>query len=143
MMTTLERPRTIAALTELLGGTDQGLTSTTSLTGLADDSRRVEAGHVFFARRGSEADGATFAADAVSRGAVVIVAEDELGADLPVLRVASVDEALERAADAWYGRPQDDLDLLHRPAQVQRLPHGQARELPRPRVERKQARPSS
>ena len=112
MMTTLERPRTIAALTELLGGTDQGLTSTTSLTGLADDSRRVEAGHVFFARRGSEADGATFAADAVSRGAVVIVAEDELGADLPVLRVASVDEALERAADAWYGRPQDDLDLL-------------------------------
>ena len=113
MMTTLERPRTLGALQSLLGvAAPAAFDAARTVAGLADDSRRVEPGFVFFARRGSQADGAVFAADAVARGAVLVVSEDEAHGSLPWLQVPKADDALRLAADAWYGRPQDALDLL-------------------------------
>jgi len=47
-----------------------------AVTGIAYDSRRVEPGEVFVALRGQHADGTTFAAQAVDRGAVVIVSQE-------------------------------------------------------------------
>ena len=113
MMAALTRPRTQRDLCELLAApvTDASAQAV-ALTGLEDDSRRVAAGNVFFARRGSIVDGAAFARDALARGAVLVVSESDLPADVPSLRVADVDVALRTAADAWYGRPQDALDLL-------------------------------
>ncbi len=113
MMAALARPRTLSDLVELLAASpSSGLDIATPVAGLADDSREVEPGFVFFARRGSQADGATYARDAVNRGAVAVVTQDAVDAELPALVVADVDAALVRAADAWYGRPQDDLALV-------------------------------
>ena len=53
------------------------------LAGLALDSRRVEPGYLFAALSGSKADGARFIADAVTRGAVAILAAPD--AALPPL----------------------------------------------------------
>jgi UDP-N-acetylmuramoyl-L-alanyl-D-glutamate--2,6-diaminopimelate ligase len=82
------------------------------VTGLCDDSREAARGSAFFARLGTRADGREFARAAVAAGAGVVVATDAVGADVPTLLVPDVDVALREAADAWYGRPQDALDLV-------------------------------
>lgn len=105
-------PRTLSELAHLLGGALRGAAPGARLAGLSDDSRSVLAGEAFFARPGSKVDGAAFAADAVRRGAAVVVSEEDLPASLPLLRVGDAAEALRLAADAWYGRPQDGLDLV-------------------------------
>jgi UDP-N-acetylmuramoyl-L-alanyl-D-glutamate--2,6-diaminopimelate ligase len=51
------------------------------VTGLTADSRVVEPGNLFFALAGVKTDGARFAAQAASRGAVAIVAA--LNSELP------------------------------------------------------------
>lgn len=113
MMSALARPRRAGDLAELLrAAPTPAFAPDRPLAGLADDSRRVRAGEAFFARRGSTTDGAAFAWDAVARGAVLVVAESELPPELPALRVADAAAALRAAADAWYGRPQDDLELV-------------------------------
>ncbi len=44
------------------------------IAGAAEDSRKVTAGDLFVARAGTKADGTKFIAEAISRGAVAIVA---------------------------------------------------------------------
>jgi UDP-N-acetylmuramoyl-tripeptide--D-alanyl-D-alanine ligase len=68
------------------------------------DSRLVEHGSVFFALPGEATDGALFAADAVGRGAVLVVAEHELEVDAAVLVVADGVKALARLAAAVVAR---------------------------------------
>ncbi len=107
------RPLTLGALRALLDSVQlTGATVDTEITGLADDSRKVRPGSVFFARRGSTLDGERFAADAVASGAAVVVSEGPLSEGIPTLRVRDVDEALRIAADAWYGVPQASLLLV-------------------------------
>ena len=107
--------RTAAArtLARLLG--DAGLPdprpglSDPSVTGVASDSRRVQPGDVFVAVRGV-LDGARFAAEAVRRGAIAVVAASEdqnLG--VPWIRVASERHALADLAAEIHGRPSAKL----------------------------------
>lgn len=112
MMAALDRPRTADALCHLLRAEHHALEGAAPLTGLADDSRRVEAGTVFFARRGSQDDGSRFIADARSRGAAVVVAEQDPADGGPTLLVRDVAAALRAAADAWYDAPQHALGLV-------------------------------
>jgi UDP-N-acetylmuramoyl-L-alanyl-D-glutamate--2,6-diaminopimelate ligase len=113
MMAALARPRTVQELAEVLDVPVPALLEApVFVEELADDSRLVAPGTVFFARRGSEVDGLRFVQAAVEAGAVAVVAATEVRTRVPVLRVHDVDVALRRAADAWYGRPQDALDLV-------------------------------
>ncbi|MEZ5988092.1 MAG: UDP-N-acetylmuramoyl-L-alanyl-D-glutamate--2,6-diaminopimelate ligase [Planctomycetota bacterium] len=80
--------------------------------GLADDSRRVEQGTLFFAVPGLRHDGAAFAAEAVARGACAVVAERALDLPVPVFVVPSVRRAVARLADAWYGEPSRRLCVV-------------------------------
>ena len=67
------RPATAADLARLLGAAQvDPRTASVTLGGLADDSREVVAGDVFFARPGSRARGRDFVADARARGAVLV-----------------------------------------------------------------------
>ncbi|MDP2733459.1 MAG: UDP-N-acetylmuramoyl-L-alanyl-D-glutamate--2,6-diaminopimelate ligase, partial [Hoeflea sp.] len=77
-----------------------------TVTGLSADSRAVEPGNVFFALTGVKTDGARFALQAVTSGAVAIVAAAD--ADLsevavPVLRARDPRLALARMAAAFFG----------------------------------------
>jgi len=79
------------------------------ITGLSSDSRRVAAGHLFFALPGVKADGAAFVADAIKRGAVgVVVSREVVSADIgvPVMEVDDPRRALALAAARFYaGQP--------------------------------------
>jgi UDP-N-acetylmuramoyl-L-alanyl-D-glutamate--2,6-diaminopimelate ligase len=86
------------------------------VVGVQQDSRRVQQGDLFVARKGAHADGATFAEDAARRGAVaVLVGRAEvasLGADLPRIVVDDVAVALAHAAAAVYGHPAFGLEIV-------------------------------
>ena len=72
------------------------------IASLALDSRKVGPRSLFFAVPGTHADGLNFAADAVSRGAIAIVAERMPDRDLgaPVIVVRDARLAVAQAAAA-------------------------------------------
>ncbi|MBI5524794.1 MAG: UDP-N-acetylmuramoyl-L-alanyl-D-glutamate--2,6-diaminopimelate ligase [Deltaproteobacteria bacterium] len=76
------------------------------ISGLAYDSRAVEPGFAFFALPGTKADGASFVAEALARGAAAVLAgrPGDCGA-AALLVVSDTRRALALAAANWYGRP--------------------------------------
>jgi UDP-N-acetylmuramoyl-L-alanyl-D-glutamate--2,6-diaminopimelate ligase len=78
------------------------------------DSRDVSAGSVFVALRGLKADGAAFARDAISRGAVAVIAETPApeGLSVPWIQVSDARLALAALAAAFFGNPSDELVLV-------------------------------
>jgi UDP-N-acetylmuramoyl-L-alanyl-D-glutamate--2,6-diaminopimelate ligase len=85
-----------------------------NVSGIADDSRRVERGDCFVAVPGFKADARRFVAEALERGARLIVTE---GAAPPIAGAATVlvpsaRAALGRLADVYYGHPSRDLTLV-------------------------------
>lgn len=84
------------------------------VTGVSDDSRRVGPGECFVAVPGFRRDGRRFAADAVARGAALIVTEgaplDGLAA--PQVLVPSARVALGRVAAAYWGHPSRALTVV-------------------------------
>jgi len=84
------------------------------VTGIAHDSRGVSPGRVFVAIRGHRADGATFAADAVARGAVAVVAETAAPAGITVPWLATSDAryALAELSAILHDRPSETLTVV-------------------------------
>ncbi len=82
--------------------------------GLAYDSRCVTPGMIFFALPGARVDGARFAAQAVSQGAVAVVTESDapLPSGIPPTRGDSARLARARAAAAFHGHPSRALRLI-------------------------------
>jgi len=72
---------------------------------LAYDAREVPRDSLFFCVPGARADGHEFAAEALERGAVALVAERRLELDAPQVVVPSVRTAMPRAAVQFFGDP--------------------------------------
>ena len=70
--------------------------------GLASDSREVKPGYLFAALPGARADGAAFIPDAVSRGAVAVLARPEARADAEKLGVRFIADENPRARLAHF-----------------------------------------
>ena len=86
------------------------------VAGIAYDSRDVVPGSIFVALKGVKADGARFAADAAKRGAVAIVSEGAVPADVPAgplwITVRNARAALAELAAVFFGRPSEQLTLI-------------------------------
>jgi UDP-N-acetylmuramoyl-L-alanyl-D-glutamate--2,6-diaminopimelate ligase len=82
------------------------------ITGLTADSRRVEPGMLYCAVRGAAQDGHAFVGAARARGATAALVEQEQPVDLPQILVRDGRRAAAAAAQAWYGRPATQLDLI-------------------------------
>src|SRR5260370_11238390 len=78
---------------------------------LAYDTRAVDPGAVFFCVPGARADGHDFAAEAVERGAVALVVERSLDVSVPQFFVPDARIAMAAAADAFFARPTEDLQV--------------------------------
>jgi UDP-N-acetylmuramoyl-L-alanyl-D-glutamate--2,6-diaminopimelate ligase len=79
------------------------------------DSRRSKPGTLFLALPGEHVDGARFAADAVARGAVAVVAQSAAPVpafDVPWIRVDNARSAAARVARECWGRPDAALTLV-------------------------------
>jgi UDP-N-acetylmuramoyl-L-alanyl-D-glutamate--2,6-diaminopimelate ligase len=90
----------------------------TRVYGVHHDSRAVAPGDLFVARKGANADGARFAADARDKGASAILCERgtlETSIGVPLLLVDTADavaSALAHAAAAVYGHPAFSLEII-------------------------------
>lgn len=84
------------------------------LTGLTFRSQDVRPGFVFFALKGANADGNRFVADAVARGAVMVVSSVPAEQPCPVLYYQSddIDRDMADAAYEFYGRPSDAMKMI-------------------------------
>lgn len=96
---------------ELQGARVQGDPST-RVEDLRHDSREVQPGDLFAARRGQRDDGARFAHDAVARGAVAVLADRPLEVAAPVLVVRDVEQAMAFAASHVWGHPSWTVDVV-------------------------------
>ncbi|MDQ3689257.1 MAG: UDP-N-acetylmuramoyl-L-alanyl-D-glutamate--2,6-diaminopimelate ligase [Chloroflexota bacterium] len=103
----------LGALTDVIGPERVSGLPVGEVTGLAYDSRRVAPGTLFFAVPGVHVDGHEYAAEAVRAGAIGLVVERELPAvTVPQLVVDRTRRALADAADAWFGRPSEQLTVI-------------------------------
>jgi UDP-N-acetylmuramoyl-L-alanyl-D-glutamate--2,6-diaminopimelate ligase len=94
-------------LAALLPEDNAGAFADVEVTGLAFDSRKAAKGSLFFAIAGAKADGAHFAKQAVSAGAVAVAAEralDDLPSGVAFVRVKNVRRALALAASRFFPR---------------------------------------
>ncbi|MBQ8032385.1 MAG: hypothetical protein IJ266_00260, partial [Elusimicrobiaceae bacterium] len=84
-----------------------------SVTGLTFRSQDVQAGAVFFALKGANADGNLFIPDAVNKGACLIVSAQPAAQDYGVAFFHSpdIDKDMADAAYEFYGRPSDTLHM--------------------------------
>ena len=77
-----------------------------AVTGVSDDSRRVQTGYVFVAYPGVAMDGHRFIADAVSRGAAAVVCErPQAGLGVPQIVVPNGRQAFAYLCAAWHDFP--------------------------------------
>lgn len=79
------------------------------------DSRKVEAGSLFVATKGTAADGHQYITTAIEKGAVAVVCED-LPADptpnVTYIKVENSSDVLGKMASAWYGFPSSKMTLV-------------------------------
>jgi UDP-N-acetylmuramoyl-L-alanyl-D-glutamate--2,6-diaminopimelate ligase len=80
------------------------------------DSRKVQAGALFFALHGAKADGNAFVRDAIGRGATAIASEDnppaEISGSVAWIRVREARKALAATAANFFGHPANALKLV-------------------------------
>jgi UDP-N-acetylmuramoyl-L-alanyl-D-glutamate--2,6-diaminopimelate ligase len=81
---------------------------------LAYDSRQVEAGALFVALKGLKASGADFAADAIARGAVAVVADQPpaVAGALPWIDVSDARAAMAALAAEFHGHPSRSMSVV-------------------------------
>jgi len=83
---------------------------------VACDSRKVEAGTLFFALHGAKVDGNAFVRDAIAKGAVAIASEENppsaLPEGVPWIRVREARKALAITAANFFGHPTEGLQLV-------------------------------
>jgi UDP-N-acetylmuramoyl-L-alanyl-D-glutamate--2,6-diaminopimelate ligase len=95
-------------------GTREGERGRLVISGVAHDSRRVTAGQVFVALRGQHADGVAYAAQAIERGAMAVVAEQPAAQpfDVPWIVVSDARVALAVLAAASAGDPSHAMQVV-------------------------------
>lgn len=85
------------------------------ITGVDIDSRRVGAGHLFVAMKGTQTDGHAYIGKAIDQGAAAILCEDmpeETKDGVTYVQVKSTEDAVGEAATTFYGDPSRKLRLL-------------------------------
>jgi UDP-N-acetylmuramoyl-L-alanyl-D-glutamate--2,6-diaminopimelate ligase len=85
-----------------------------AVTGIAHDSRAVSAGAIFVAIRGQRSDGATFAAQAVARGALAVIAETPAPPEAGAIWIRTTDArlALAELSAIFFDRPSERLTVV-------------------------------
>jgi UDP-N-acetylmuramoyl-L-alanyl-D-glutamate--2,6-diaminopimelate ligase len=81
---------------------------------LTHDSRQVGRGDLFVALKGLKSAGTDFAADAISRGAVAVVADEPSARrpDVPWVVVTDARQAMARLAAEFYGHPSHAMRVV-------------------------------
>lgn len=110
----IPKPRSLLELLAAAGARPGGPVTDREIRQLADDSRKVQPGALFVAVRGPGTDGHRFVEQAVKRGAVAVLAEEEVETppEVAQVRVAATRPLLGPLAGAFFGAPSERLRLV-------------------------------
>jgi UDP-N-acetylmuramoyl-L-alanyl-D-glutamate--2,6-diaminopimelate ligase len=106
---------TLGELAKVLGAARVRGDANVVVTGVRQDSRRVESGELFAVRAGARTNGWNYVGDAIARGAIALMSDSEpkdAALSVPVIVVADVRDAIARAAHFVYGDPTRSLDVV-------------------------------
>ncbi len=95
--------------TTIIGNTD------IDITDVNIDSRRIAAGHLFVAMKGTQTDGHQYIGKAIAQGATATLCEDlpeEKVAGVTYVQVASAEDVVGKVATTFYGNPSEKLKLV-------------------------------
>lgn len=87
----------------------------TEISGIVFDSRKVTAGALYIAVMGVATDGHAFIANAVDRGASVVVCEifpEQFKENITYIKVKNSAKTLGKLASNFYGNPSENLQLI-------------------------------
>lgn len=87
----------------------------TEISGIVFDSRKVSAGALYIAVKGVVTDGHAFIANAVDKGASVVVCEifpEQLKENITYIKVKNSAKTLGQLASNFYGNPSENLQLI-------------------------------
>jgi len=79
-----------------------------NVSALSFDSREIDYGNVFFALKGNKKDGRDFISEAKSRGAKLILSEENIQ-DISVIQVDNLRDYMGKVASRFYGDPSRKL----------------------------------
>jgi len=85
------------------------------ITGVNIDSRRIKAGHLFVAIRGTQVDGHQFIDKAIELGADAVLCEElpeKLSDHVTYVQVESTEDTVGKVATLFYGNPSHKLKLV-------------------------------
>ena len=82
------------------------------ITGLTDDSRKVQPGMVFACIRGEHFDGHTAAAQALEQGAAVVLADHDLGLGDRQILTEDTRALYGKLCAAWFGHPERKMHFV-------------------------------
>jgi UDP-N-acetylmuramoyl-L-alanyl-D-glutamate--2,6-diaminopimelate ligase len=102
----------LSTLIEAVGPRSVRGRADTDITAVTYRAEAVVPGALHVCVPGFTADGHDFAGTAVANGAAALVVERELDFEVPQLVVASSRAAMAAAADAFYGHPSRELDVV-------------------------------
>ena len=89
--------------------------STQTVSGIHIDSRKVEAGHLFIAVKGTQTDGHAYIGKAIELGASAIVCEtfpEDMASHVTYIKVADTEDCVGKLATVFYGDPTSKLELI-------------------------------
>ena len=98
-------------LSELLPDLD--ISPDLPVTGLCDDSRKVRPGDVFLAYSGETTDGKRYVADAITQGAVAVLADEKTQhPGVPGYVVPGLRKRIGKLADSYFGMPSAHMIVI-------------------------------
>jgi UDP-N-acetylmuramoyl-L-alanyl-D-glutamate--2,6-diaminopimelate ligase len=87
------------------------------ISGMTQDSTQVQEGDLYFACKGGKLDGREFISDAITKGAVAVLAESDSSEvvflkNIPVIPVNNLKHSINPIAAIFYGHPAKALCLI-------------------------------
>ncbi len=99
-------------LYELLEGRAETELENIEITGITDDSRKVQEGSLFICVKGGNFDGHSVAADMIDKGAAAVIAERDLGLGSRQIIVENSREFYGELCAAWFNHPERRLRFI-------------------------------
>lgn len=86
----------------------------TEVTAVVNDSRKLEQGCLFICIKGAAFDGHTFAAEAVEKGAAVLLVQEPVDVpdEVTVIQVEDTRYGMALLSAAWFGYPAEELTTI-------------------------------
>ncbi|SET30305.1 UDP-N-acetylmuramoylalanyl-D-glutamate--2,6-diaminopimelate ligase [Oceanobacillus limi] len=82
------------------------------VTSIETDSRKVKKGSLFVAISGFTVDGHDFIDDAINNGAVAVMVEKEVQAEVATIKVSDTKRALAMTSAMFYGNPTSKVPMI-------------------------------